>query len=38
LLLAKINQEHFRKIVLGLVLGVGIFMFVRSSIDLTKNL
>ena len=38
LLLSKINQEHFRKIVLGLVLGVGIFMFVRSSIDLTKNL
>jgi uncharacterized membrane protein YfcA len=36
LLLDKINQDYFRKIVLGLILGVGIFMLVRTIVDLTK--
>ncbi len=36
LLLDKINQDYFRKIVLGLILGVGIFMLVRTILDLTK--
>jgi uncharacterized membrane protein YfcA len=33
LLLDKINQDYFRKIVLGLILGVGSFMLVSGSVQ-----
>ncbi|MES2621526.1 MAG: sulfite exporter TauE/SafE family protein [Bacteroidota bacterium] len=36
LLLAKINQQYFRTVVLGLILGVGIVMLVRAIIELNK--
>jgi len=37
ILLGKINQENFRKTVLGLILGVGIFLLIRSIIALNGS-